>query len=161
MMAVGASNELPENDSLNALWDRFMIRVHVDYIEDDNVMVSYLRDFDPVKANKRLKKARITIKEVQRAQEDVKALPIPDRVLDMLVMLRNKLKRVAIPVSDRRMRKCLRVMQASAYLRGRDTVAATDIHCLVNVLWDKPEQRETIDEEVVTVINPHLSLIHI
>ena len=34
-MFAGASNVLPEDDALNALFDRFLIRINCDYVNPD------------------------------------------------------------------------------------------------------------------------------
>jgi len=37
LMFVGASNHLPEDDALNALFDRFLLRVHCDNVPDERL----------------------------------------------------------------------------------------------------------------------------
>src|SRR3954468_4969134 len=37
LMVVGASNRLPEEDALNALFDRFLMRVHCDNVADERL----------------------------------------------------------------------------------------------------------------------------
>ena len=40
------------------------------------------------------------------------------------------------------------MVQAEAWLHGRDTVTPADMPALVNYLWDKPEQVETVAETI-------------
>jgi MoxR-like ATPase len=41
--AVGASNEVPEDPELQALYDRFAIRVFISYLEDDKMLLSAIQ----------------------------------------------------------------------------------------------------------------------
>jgi len=134
----GASNELPEDDELQALYDRFLLRFSVDYIEED---FRFLKMLQQGAATKR---TSLTLDELARLQAEARALPIPDAILRILADLRRELKRAELVSSDRRYRQSLDVLRAHAYLEGRDRVAEEDVFFLEHVLWRAPGERSDI-----------------
>ncbi len=62
----------------------------------------------------------------------------------LLVRLRAFAKEQDIDISDRRWRKIVGLLRASAASCGRDSVTMWDAWLLQHCTWDKPEQREAI-----------------
>jgi MoxR-like ATPase len=60
-----------------------------------------------------------------------------------------------IKVSDRRLNECLKVMQGSAVLAGRNIVGLDDFKSLLYVLWEKEEQIPNIEAELAKIVNPY------
>lgn len=76
---VGASNELPLNDeSLKALYDRFLVRKVVGYLKEENSILE-LMDIagEECKVSDEYK---ITIEEISQIKEGLKSIIIPDRI---------------------------------------------------------------------------------
>ena len=71
-----------------------------------------------------------------------------------MASLRAALRQHELIFSDRRWKQSLRLLQASAYLDGRDTVNDNDLDILRHVLWDTPAQRQTAEEAVLALVNP-------
>ena len=67
----GASNELPEDDELTALYDRFLLRFVVTYIAEDFRFLRMLEAATPTE------RTTITLNELREMQLQVRALPIP------------------------------------------------------------------------------------
>jgi MoxR-like ATPase len=100
LMFVGASNVLPEDETLNALLDRFLIRVKCDYVNPDlleNVLVggwNLQRDDDATMPT-------ITPKEIQELQQLSKTVDLTT-IRKQYVDLIHNLRNTGIKISDRR-----------------------------------------------------------
>lgn len=145
----GASNELPQGEDTGALWDRFMVRDVVDYV-DDGGFSALLR------LNGRLHAPPTVLaaSDLATLQSDTAAVAVPDSVLDALVTLRRDLASQGIVASDRRWRASLGLLRAHALLDGRQAVEEDDLTFLRLVLWSTPEQRALITKATARVANP-------
>lgn len=140
----GASNELPEDDELMALYDRFLLRFVVNYIVED---FRFLRMLE-VPAQK--ERTTISLEELKEVQAQARDLPIPGYIYRSIADIRRELGKKNIVASDRRYRLSLPVLQAHAYLAGERAVTENDLFFLEHVLWrdpgEQPEVRATIRE---------------
>ncbi len=142
LCAIGASNELPEGSELEALYDRFLLRCHVGPVSDDGFLgLMALRGSGKPTLDPSLPLTIVDLAQIQ--QESVK-VAVPSGVQGMLAELRKWLSSQDITVSDRRWRKIVSLLQASAYTNGRDQVSVWDGWLLPYCTWNKPEQREII-----------------
>lgn len=149
-VCVGASNEMPQDDGLAALYDRFLIRHWVAYVRDDAAFERMLLGTAPAAP------ARLDPEAVRVLRDVARAVDVGP-VLGPIVKIRAELsEKHAIVVSDRRWRKALGVVRATAALSGRTTARGTDLDCLVDVLWDRTEQIDPIRAVVMRHRNPDL-----
>jgi MoxR-like ATPase len=132
---VGATNELPEDDELQALYDRFLLRFVVGYIEEDFRFLKMLQARPPAA------RTTLSLATLRTAQAEVAAVAVPDAVYRALADLRRELGRAQLVSSDRRYRQALDVLRAHAYLDGRDVVLDDDLFFLEHVLWRDPSER--------------------
>ena len=139
----GASNELPEDDELTALYDRFLLRFVVDYIAEDYRFLRMLESRPPES------RTRFSLDELQALQREVTLLAIPDAIYRALGDIRRELGKKQIIASDRRYRQALGVIRAHAYLAGEDAVSDHSLAFLENVLWKEPSEKA----EIRAVIN--------
>ncbi len=145
---IGASNDLPEEEELAALYDRFLLRYMVDYIEDEADFKRMLR------LGETTPKLRISLEELNSLREEVARVKVPEYVLDLLFRLRSALRREGIFASDRRYRESLDIVRAAALLAGRREVEDEDLFVLRHILWQEPEQIGTVAEMIFDSINP-------
>ena len=139
---VAASNELPEGEELDALFDRFLLRLHVDPVSREAFRdLLGLRGSDEPSVQEGLKLTEDDLAEVQVRAEDVE---VTDDVLGLLDDLRGWCIAEEIPVSDRRWRKVVKLLQTSALTNGRDTVSTWDCWLLQHCLWSDAGDRERI-----------------
>jgi MoxR-like ATPase len=137
-----ASNELPEDDELLALHDRFLLRFVVDYLDEDFRFLKLLQARPPVT------RTTLPLEALDEARREAAALPVPGDVLRAVTDLRRELRRKNVIASDRRYAQAIGVLRAHAYLAGRNAVADEDLGFLEHVLWRDPAERT----EVRTVI---------
>lgn len=139
---VGASNELPEGEELDALYDRFLLRYQVMPVSQRG-FAQLLR----LKGNPKPKpdlELHLTVEELQEIQESAELVKIPEDVMVLLQKLRFFLTEQQIYVSDRRWRKVVKLLQVAAYTNDNNEVSIWDCWLLQHCLWATPEQREVI-----------------
>lgn len=139
---VGASNELPEGEELAALFDRFLLRLHVVPVSSEGF--SGLLQLKGSAAPDLDEELRLTKGELTELQDRAEEVRVPDDVLALLGDLREWCIAETIPVSDRRWRKVVKLLQTSALTNGRDTVSIWDCWLLQHCLWSETEDREKI-----------------
>lgn len=145
-LVVGASNELPDEDApLTALYDRFLFRRMVSPIRDRDKFVQFLDAELPDS------RPKIAMADLVRLRAAAKRVRMSHEAKIAIVGMKDYLLSKKIVVSDRRWKKCLKVLRASAACEGRDAVIPGDFHVLPDCLWQTPEQRVEIDKRVRTI----------
>jgi|Deesub1362B_J571_1020462.scaffolds.fasta_scaffold01116_8 MoxR-like ATPase len=143
-----ASNELPEDSELNALYDRLLIRKTVEYIKLNKNLVKLLMlsEYSP--------KTKITLSELQEILKAVEKVDVSN-IIDPLLNIRSKLKEEGIQVSDRRLRSSISVIKAYAFLNSKTVATEDDLEILQYVFWEDPEQINKVSEITLKVSNPY------
>lgn len=141
LSVFGASNELPEEDeNLEALYDRFLFRYAVDYIQDEMNFFNYLSGsndgYTPI--------TTLSIENINFIRQKGQELPVDQEVLDSIITLRKELMSTDIYISDRRWKKILQVLKVAAVSNGDESVNRTMLPLLQHMLWTVPDQREHI-----------------
>lgn len=139
---IGASNELPDSEELDALFDRFLLRLHVGSVSKEAFpRLIDLRGHAVPDVPELLKLTDADVVAIQAAAEKVR---VPDDVVVVLCALREWCGAESIQVSDRRWRKIVKLLQVSALTNGREKVSIWDCWLLQHCLWNKSEDREKI-----------------
>ncbi len=131
----GASNELPEDDELQALYDRFLVRFVVSYIDEDFRFLKMLQAQPPAS------RVTLSLDALREAQVEAAAVVVPDAIYRSLTDLRRELAKAQLVSSDRRYHHALALLRAHAYLDGRSSVSDDDLFFLEHVLWRDPTER--------------------
>lgn len=151
-MMVAASNELPADDTLLALYDRFMVRFWTDYIKSRDSLKSLLVGRAEPKVTATLLPGDLDVLRDAAAQ-----VQIPDVVADAVLDLRDSLAQDhGIVCSDRRWRKAMRLVAARAALSGRSVAKTGDLMILGDSLWRTPDERPAVQAAVAKVVSPSL-----
>lgn len=147
-LLVAASNELPtQGEGLEALWDRFIIRVVSECIKNEEDFYQMLLDneTDDVETDK----WKINNEEYSNWQLQIREIKVSCNVLECITEIRKGLKGVEVEsseqhrpiyVSDRRWKKIMNLMKASAFVHGRNEVTAMDILPVYHCLWNEPDE---------------------
>lgn len=150
LMFIGASNRLPEDETLGALFDRFLLRVMSDNVEKDQ-----LRDVIDagwvIEQDDTITGAGVTVEQIRSLQAQVPHVDL-SRVREPYLELIYRLRNAGVAVSDRRAVKLQRVVAASALLCGRTQAYPSDLWVL-RYIWDVLEQRELVREIVDQLIH--------
>ncbi|KAG2423358.1 hypothetical protein HXX76_015406 [Chlamydomonas incerta] len=174
---VGASNEMPESEELDALYDRFLIRRTVSQVS--NTQLYKLARLAAGRADHTLTGVAVASgngngngsnghgaeqvpHEVLRmddfrhtAGSAYGAVDVPDSVIDLLTSLRNHLQDKCEPpmyVSDRRFMKSVQMLQVAAHADGRDMVTEYDCLLLEHVFGNRPDDGSKVRAQVLDII---------
>ncbi|CAJ1382272.1 unnamed protein product [Effrenium voratum] len=151
--AVAASNELPDTDELDALYDRFLLRRKVARISKRSVP-DFLRqtlDQDSVGSSLEVGSgALLTIEDSWDLQRQAQAVDFPEELLEIIAELREFLAEESEPrfeVSDRRLARAARLLRIAAAAAGGKVVVEADLLLLRHMFWDRdPEQGQLVTE---------------
>ncbi|HDM8131993.1 TPA: DUF3763 domain-containing protein [Vibrio harveyi] len=154
-LLVSASNELPDEDSgLDALYDRMLVRVFVNRIQDKQNFKSMLTVGTSQEAQVPEGLA-ITDEEYHSWQQQLDKLTLTDNAFEKLFQLKTMLETKVesefgdasltdMYVSDRRWKKAVKLLKASAFFNGRDEINPLDLLLLQDCLWNSPESRDVV-----------------
>ncbi|MGH7803266.1 MAG: AAA family ATPase [Candidatus Binatia bacterium] len=146
----GASNELPEEDELAALYDRFLVRYVVDYVRED---FRFLRMLE--RAAEPAPRTTMTLADLESLQSDAASVAVSAGVLRLVAECRRELGRKSIVASDRRYRQSLDVLRAHALIAGRTEVGELDLAFLEHVLWRDPNERSEVRATLRALVQGH------
>lgn len=146
---VAASNELPQGEELDALYDRFMLRSFVHPVSDgsfESLLTLGNETCDPELST------RLKIEDLTEVQELADKVELTQDVIGLCNEFRRHLQQENIYVSDRRWRKLIKLMKVSAFTSGFNRVSNYDAWILPHCLWQKPEQLEGLQDVYKTAI---------
>ncbi|MGY0614472.1 ATPase RavA domain-containing protein [Vibrio sp. FJH11] len=158
-LLISASNELPDEDSgLDALYDRMLVRVFVNRIQNKQNFKSMLTVGTSQEA-KIPDGLAITDEEYHRWQQQFDKLSLTDNAFEKLFQLKTMLEskveaqfgdvaNTDMYVSDRRWKKAVKLLKASAFFNGRDEINPLDLLLLQDCLWNSPESRDVVRDVV-------------
>jgi MoxR-like ATPase len=141
LMVVGASNSLPQDEALGALFDRFLLRVRCDNVPTEHLgrvlRAGWQRELAGTTRSSQLHVDRI--RELQGQLREVDLTSILPHYVDLV----GRLRLAGIKISDRRAVKLQRMTAASALMCGRRQAIPSDLWVLRHI-WDTDEQQEVI-----------------
>lgn len=152
--AFGASNEVPSDESLGALFDRFLLR-----IRSDNLDAYHFNELLQLGINhevKKLRRAKVTplvsAADIHAMTEDLaKRLSFTEAFLSTYKGLIFQIRAEGITVSDRRVVKMLKLFAASAYLDGRAQADNSDLFVLKHI-WNAEDQAPILEQIIQPVL---------
>jgi MoxR-like ATPase len=152
----GASNEMPQGNELEALWDRFLLRFRVGYVTDTGFVKFIRAAAAKYKGHGSNGSQPLTLQqpELSTLQHSAAQVAIPNAAIDLIEQLRRDLAAKGIVISDRRWGQALGVLQAHALTEGRDAVTEDDLVFLKHVMWQSPEQQAEIGKALARIGNP-------
>lgn len=169
-LLVAASNELPaEGEGLDALWDRFLVRYISQGVKDNKAFLSMILDVDDVQYSAELERLQITGDEYDRWQKEIAAVEVDEGVKASILYIRERLRSIvdkdsaatySIYVSDRRWKKAVNLLRASAFVHGRRRTDLTDLVVLAFCLWNEPAEFAVVREIVVNSLFSTVNRCH-
>lgn len=159
-LLVAASNELPaKGEGLEALWDRFVIRIESRPIKlEKNFRAMLLESHADFADNADFSGLKITSEEYAEWAEKICKIGVKEEVLDAISAIRKSLRTVNVDeaaerrniyVSDRRWKNIVRLLRTSAFMQDREEVDICDLLPIYHCLWQEPEERDAIRNIVI------------
>lgn len=155
LMFVGASNVLPEDETLNALMDRFLVRMKCDYVDPDLLNEVLLAGWS-LENREATERPYITPEQVVSLQQtcrQVDLTPVRKQYVDLVHSLRS----TGVKVSDRRAVKIQNLIAASALMCKRKEAILSDLWVMKHI-WDTEEQIEILAGIIDSVIAKEASV---
>ena len=147
---IGASNELPEDEELDALYDRFLLRKEVKAVSDEGLFqlltVNPSADIVGMSATSYDAIDDVTFDEASAALSGAaNTVTIPDHIACLIRNMRTFMNdELDVEVSDRRLVQSARLLRLSAATHGRKYVEPIDCLLLQDIVWRLPEERSVI-----------------
>jgi MoxR-like ATPase len=136
---IGASNEYPQSDELNALYDRFTVRFWVDYLGQPDNLARVLRQRGPGKVTMKLLPGDLDV-----LRDAAATLPFTDANIRTLLAIKAACEQNGYITSDRKWIACASLVAASAVVAGRTTILPSDFGVLADVLWREHKDRAAL-----------------
>jgi MoxR-like ATPase len=146
-----ASNQLPEDDALRALFDRFLLRCHVDNLRREEMPRLLAAGWELEQAG--LIRSSVSAGDLRSLAGQVYRVDL-EAISEPYSEVVWKVRDLGVELTDRRAVKVLKLVAASAVLCGRGEARVSDFWVL-RYLWDREEQVAPLAALVAGVIEPH------
>ncbi|VAW56841.1 Putative 2-component regulator [hydrothermal vent metagenome] len=155
LSVIAASNELAEDEGLDALYDRFLFRYQLQPVSDSGFDALLNVSFSSNNNSDLLDK--LTVDDVKNIQ--IKSAPIKlNRAANALILkLRGYLSENEIYISDRRWRKALKILKVCAYTNDKFVIDEWDCLLLTHLMWQTPDQIESLNKWFIESLDLDIS----
>jgi MoxR-like ATPase len=141
LMVVGASNHLPEDDALQALIDRFLVRVGCYNVPEDELPHVLVAGW-ALEGAATPPEARLHVDDLRQLQAIVKHVDLTV-VRPKYAELIRRMRGAGLEISDRRAVKLQSLIAGSAVLCGRLAANQTDMWVL-RYVWNTEEEQDIL-----------------
>jgi MoxR-like ATPase len=148
IMLMGASNELPDGEELDALWDRFMLRYWVSDVKDRENRVKLVADDLTATA------PTLTLDDLKQIRLEAGKVGFDQQMAELLVDVHDAAEKEGHDISDRRLRKSVAILKAYAYVQQDNDVTSDHFEILTDVFWQKPDSRADLAALIRKLANP-------
>ena len=159
-LLVAASNELPaKGEGLEALWDRFVIRIESRPIKmEKNFRAMLMEALEVSSSSDTVSSVLVSPDEYEEWSQAIDKVGVKEEVLDAISSIRKSLRAVNVDeaverrniyVSDRRWKNIVRLLRTSAFMQDRKEVDICDLLPIYHCLWQEPEERNAIRSIVI------------
>ena len=162
---ITASNELPaEDEGLEALWDRFLVRMVSNCISNEKTFYKMVRSRS-IEAPSIAESYLINDELHRKWLAAIHEIEITDDVCRVVTHIRkilaeqqkkDEITTLDYYISDRRWKKVFHLMQTSAFLNGRSAINVTDCLLLIHCLWNKVDTIPVVLDAVCSAITTDL-----
>lgn len=156
MTFVGASNELPANESLDAIWDRLPAKSIVRFLQDEDNFIDLMTQkvghqrstFPPMPQV-------MTLADLEQAQQEVAQMYLSKDAILKLKDIREQLQVAGLEFSERRWEMGAKLAIAHAWLAGRTEGQVQDLVVYKWVCWNDPEEIPMSNKVISNAVVSH------
>jgi MoxR-like ATPase len=157
LSAFGASNEVPGDETLTAIYDRFILR-----IRNDNLDAYHFQDLlqkglehEVLQITDAPVQPLVSSRELAELQRGLlQRTRFSEEFFSQYKGIVFQIRAEGVSLSDRRVVKILKLFAASAYLDGRAQPDAGDLFVLKHV-WNNEDQAQILEAIVTPVLETH------
>lgn len=158
LSCFGASNEVPTDETLTAVFDRFLLR-----IRSDNLDAYHFQDlltkgveYEVMALSGQAPTPLVSAQEIHALHRSFgKTMQFSEDFFSQYKGLIFQIRAEGITVSDRRIVKLLKLFAASALLDGRTAPDASDFFVLKHI-WNNEDQAAILESIVTPVLEAHM-----
>lgn len=162
-----ASNELPtKNEGLEALYDRFILRLVVDFIQNEDSFFEMIDDSNSTDSiisdiSENDKNLLISNEDLENWRKQIDKVKLSDAARAVISAIRKELtlqneslsdedkkNGELFVVGDRRWKKIAHILKTSAFLNDRNEVDLMDCSLIENCIWGTEKQQKKAREIV-------------
>lgn len=159
-----ASNELPsKNEGLEALYDRFILRLVVDFIQNEDLFFEMIDDSNSTDfiISENDKNLLISNEDLENWRKQIDNVKLSDTARAVISAIRKELtlqneslsdedkkNGELFEVGDRRWKKIAHILKTSAFLNDRNEVDLMDCSLIENCIWGTEKQQKKAKEIV-------------
>ncbi|MCL2726281.1 MAG: AAA family ATPase [Polyangiaceae bacterium] len=157
LSCFGASNEVPTDETLGAIFDRFLLRIRSDNLDayhfqdlltkgvEQEIMALTDAPVEPLASAREITGLHRSFAQRMRFTEEFFS-----QYKGLIFQIRAE----GVTVSDRRVVKLLKLFAASAFLDGREQPDESDFFVLKHI-WNNEDQAAILESIVVPVLEAH------
>jgi MoxR-like ATPase len=157
LSAFGASNEVPGDETLTAIYDRFILR-----IRNDNLDAYHFQDLlqkgiehEVLQMTDAPVQPLVTARELGELQRGLlQRTRFSEEFFSQYKGIVFQIRAEGVSLSDRRVVKLLKLFAASAFLDGRASPDASDLFVLKHV-WNNEDQAQILEAIITPVLEAH------
>ncbi len=167
---ISASNELPaKGEGLEALWDRFLIRIITNGIKDKQLFNNMISD-NTRSESKIEESLQISNEEHEKWAKEIDKVIITNDVFEVIHAIRKYIDEhnssndgEAIYISDRRWKKIIRLLRTCAFFNERKEVDVMDCLLIKHCIWNEVEHMQHTDRFVEEAISKfgHVAMLNV
>lgn len=141
---IAASNSIPTDSVLAAMYDRFMLRYTFEEVPIQELLTAPELELEVV----------AHLNDFRAVRQQARKVHMPPQVFEAFVKIISTVRSRNIKVSDRRVRKLAEMLKVAATLDGRDEVTLVDLELSRYALWQKPGELPQVTELVIGITDP-------
>ncbi len=152
---VAASNETPpKGQGLEAMYDRFIMRLFVPPAKDVNNFKSLIIDKDISFDAGFSKEEKISEKYWKDLKSIIEEIKVPDNVLNIICSIKSEIEEYnnsnneKIYISDRRWKNIVYILKTAAYFCDRDEILPVDCFLIAHCIWTLEENISEVNKIV-------------
>ena len=157
LSAFGATNEVPTDDALTAIYDRFILRIRSDNLDAyhfQDLLLKGLEHEISQTANASVEPLVSAAELAGLQRRLLSSTTFSEEFFSQYKGLVFQIRAEGVTLSDRRVVKLLKLFAASAYLDGREQPDASDFFVLKHV-WNNEDQAQILEAIVTPVLEAH------